>query len=50
MGRRAETRYDMMVQSGLVVDLSLGPSAVRDVAISRGKIALVAPDIPRSEA
>jgi hypothetical protein len=48
-GRR-EIRYDMMIQGGRVDDPSLGLSAVRDVAIIRGKLALVAPDIPRSDA
>ncbi len=47
---RSDPPYNMLIQGGHVVDPSQNLSAVRDVAISSGKIAAVAPDIPQSEA
>src|SRR5688500_13666045 len=41
--------YDLLIAGGRVIDPGLGLSAVADVAISGGLIALVAPNIPRAE-
>src|SRR5689334_23734237 len=38
----AQTKYDLLLQGGHVVDAKNGISAVRDVAIKDGKIAAVA--------
>jgi dihydroorotase len=45
VGTSAETRYDLLLQGGHVVDPKSGTSAVRDVAIADGKIAAVAEGI-----
>src|SRR6185436_8762403 len=39
------TRYDLIVKGGRVIDPSLRVNAVRDVAISGGRIAAVEPNI-----
>jgi dihydroorotase len=49
-GAMAETKYDLLLQGGHVVDAKSGTSAVRDVAIADGKIAAVAPRIDPAEA
>ena len=41
----AQTRYDLVVKGGRVIDPSLRLDAVRDVAIAGGRIAEVAPSI-----
>ena len=41
----AQTNYELIIKGGRVVDPSVGIDAVRDVAISAGKIAAVAPNI-----
>src|SRR5512145_2306939 len=41
----AETKYDLLLAGGHVVDAKNGTSAVRDVAIAGGKIAAVEPKI-----
>lgn len=42
--------YDLLVAGGRVVDPSQGLSALRDVAIAGGKVAALAPDLPRERA
>jgi dihydroorotase len=44
-GAMAETKYDLLLQGGHVIDAKSGTSAVRDVAIAGGKIAAVAAKI-----
>lgn len=46
----AQTRYDLLLKNGHVVDARSGLSAIRDVAIAQGRIAAVAENIPSSEA
>jgi dihydroorotase len=46
----AQTRYDLVLKGGHVIDAKNQTSGVRDVAIKDGKIAAVAPSIPASEA
>lgn len=46
----AQGPYDLVIKGGHVIDPKSGISAVRDVAISGGKIARVAESIPASEA
>ena len=46
----AETKYDLLLQGGHVIDPKSGTSAVRDVAIAGGKIAAVAAKIDPAEA
>ncbi len=46
----AQTDYDLLLKGGHVIDPKNKISARRDVAIARGKIAEVAPDIPASKA
>jgi dihydroorotase len=46
----AQTRYDLLLKGGHLIDAKNGISAVRDVAISKGKIAAIAENIPPSEA
>src|SRR5262245_44793810 len=41
----AQTSYELLIKGGRVIDPSVGVDAVRDVAISGGKIAVVAPNI-----
>ena len=41
-GAMAETKYDLLLQGGHVIDPKSGTSATRDVAIAGGKIAAVA--------
>src|SRR5215469_3608074 len=43
--RAAAPAYDVIVKGGRVIDPSRGLDAVRDVAVSNGKIATVAADI-----
>jgi len=45
-----EARYDVIVQGGHVVDPSQNLSAVRDIAITGGKVARIAESIPAAEA
>jgi dihydroorotase len=49
-GAMAETKYDLLLQGGHVIDPKSGTSAVRDVAIAGGKIAAVAERIDPAEA
>ncbi len=49
-GAMAETKYDLLLQGGHVIDAKSGTSAVRDVAIAGGKIAAVAERIDPAEA
>jgi dihydroorotase len=49
-GVMAETKYDLLLQGGHVVDPKSGTSAVRDVAIADGRIAAVAPKIDPAQA
>ena len=46
----AQTQYDLLLQGGHVIDAKNGLSAIRDVAISQGRIAAVAANIPASQA
>jgi len=46
----AQTSYDLLLKGGHVIDPRNNLSAVRDVAISQGKIAAVAENIPASQA
>src|SRR6267378_1963911 len=47
---QAAVAYDLLIAGGRVVDPSQKLSAERDVAISHGKIARIAANIPRNEA
>jgi dihydroorotase len=42
--------YDLLLKGGTVVDPSLGLHGVHDIAVQDGKIARIAPTIPREEA
>ena len=46
----AQTRYDIVLKGGHVIDAKNHLSAIRDVAITGGRIAAVAPDIPARQA
>src|SRR5436305_3407311 len=46
----AQPRYDLLLKHGHVIDAKNQISAIRDVAISQGKIAAVAENIPASDA
>lgn len=46
----AQPRYDLLLKGGHVIDPKNNLDAPRDVAITNGKIARVAPNIPASEA
>jgi len=46
----AQTRYDLLLKGGHVIDAKNGLSAVPDVAIAQGRIAAVAQDIPQAQA
>jgi len=46
----AQARYDLVLKGGHVIDAKNQISAIRDVAISQGRIAAVAENIPASEA
>ena len=46
----AQTRYDILLKGGHVIDAKNGISALRDVAIAQGKIAAIAENIPAREA
>ncbi|HLJ17280.1 MAG TPA: amidohydrolase/deacetylase family metallohydrolase [Bryobacteraceae bacterium] len=46
----AQTRYDLLLKGGHVIDAKNGISAIRDVAIANGRIAAVAENIPASDA
>ena len=46
----AQTRYDLLLKGGHVIDARNGISAIRDVAIAQAKIAAVEPDIPAVQA
>ncbi|HEX4230934.1 MAG TPA: amidohydrolase/deacetylase family metallohydrolase [Bryobacteraceae bacterium] len=46
----AQTKYDLLLKGGHVIDAKNNLSAVRDVAIAGGRIALVAENIPASDA
>ena len=46
----AQPRYDLLLRGGHVIDAKSNISAVQDVAISGGRIAAVAPNIPASDA
>ena len=45
-----EAQYDLLLKGGLVIDPKNNIKALMDVAIAGGKIALVAPQIPDSQA
>jgi dihydroorotase len=49
-GAGTETKYDLLLRGGQVIDPRNGISAVRDVAVVEGKIAAVAPRIDPAEA
>ncbi len=49
-GAMAETKYDLLLRGGHVIDAKSGTSAVRDVAIAGGRIAAVAAGIDPAEA
>lgn len=46
----AQTSYDLLLKGGHVIDSRNGLSAVRDVAITNGRIAAIAPNIPAAQA
>lgn len=46
----AQTRYDLLLKNGHVIDPKNHISAVMDIAIAQGRIAAVAANIPASEA
>jgi len=46
----AQPVYDLVLKGGHVIDPKNKVSAIRDVAVTAGKIALVAPDIPAAQA
>ena len=46
----AQAQYDLLLKGGHVIDAKNGISAVRDVAISQGRIAAVEANIPASRA
>src|SRR5438093_12040867 len=46
----AQTRYDLLLKGGHVIDPANNVNAVMDVAIAAGKIARVAAGIPAAEA
>src|SRR5580700_6242147 len=46
----AQPQYDLLLKNGRVIDPKNKISAIRDVAISHGKIAAVAQNIPTSSA
>jgi dihydroorotase len=46
----AQTRYDLLLKGGHVIDAKNSISGIRDVAIAQGKIAAVAENIPASDA
>ena len=46
----AQSRYDLLLKGGHVIDAKNNISAVRDVAISGGRIAAVAANIPAADA
>src|SRR3989442_11526237 len=46
----AQTRYDLLLKGGHLIDPKNQISAVRDVAITQGKIAAIAESIPAAEA
>jgi dihydroorotase len=46
----AQAQYDLLLKGGHVIDAKNGINAVRDVAVSGGKIAAVAADIPGDRA
>jgi dihydroorotase len=43
-------KYELVVKGGHLVDPSQGISAVRDIAVANGKVALIADSIPESDA
>src|SRR5204863_2241903 len=46
----AQTKYDLLLKGGHLIDPKNGISAVRDVAIAQGKIAAIAASIPAADA
>lgn len=46
----AQSRYDLLLKGGHVIDAKNNIDAVQDVAIKDGKIAAVAPDLPADQA
>src|SRR5207237_9951759 len=46
----SSTMYDLLLKGGTVVDPSAGLHGVHDIAVQDGKIAQIAPTIPREEA
>ena len=49
-GSASTPLYDILLQGGYVIDPKNGISALRDVALRDGRIAAVAPSIPRAQA
>src|SRR2546422_2591932 len=47
---RAQSKYDLLLRGGHVIDPKNGISAVRDLAIAGGRVAAVAPRIDPAEA
>ena len=43
-------RYDILLKGGTVIDAAQGLNAVRDVAITDGRITAIEPDIPEGAA
>ncbi|MBM3758584.1 MAG: amidohydrolase/deacetylase family metallohydrolase [Acidobacteria bacterium] len=46
----ARPRYDLLIRGGHLIDPSQNISAIRDIAITRGKVARIAENIPAGEA
>ena len=46
----AQSRYDLLLKGGHVIDPKNRTSAVRDIAIRDGNVAAVSPEIPASQA
>jgi dihydroorotase len=49
-GQNPRARYDLLIRGGHVIDPSQNLSAIRDVAIARGKVARIAEGIPEADA
>lgn len=50
LGAQPLPKYDLLLKGGHVIDPKNNIDAVMDVAVARGKVARIAPDIPASEA
>jgi dihydroorotase len=49
-GANGQTKYDLLLQGGHVIDPKAGLSAIRDVAIQGGKIVAIAPHLDAKDA